>query len=120
MGVWYVWHLGLDEALPVVRSRIRAYNEAVGTPNTDEGGYHETLTRFYLTRIAQLLRLHPAESLAQIQSRVPRSTCFGRAAPLRHYSRERLFSVQARRQWLEPDRAPLSAADLAAERAHDD
>ena len=30
-----------------------------------------------------------------------------RTLPLRHYSRERLFSVDARRGWLAPDLEPL-------------
>jgi len=33
--------------------------------------------------------------------------------PLRFYSQQRLFSVEARRQWVEPDLEPLEAA-LAA------
>ena len=102
-GLWYVWTLGFDAALPVVRRRISAYNEAVGTANTDVGGYHETLTRFYLTRIAQLKAASPAASFAQLLQATLRSRRLGREAPLQHYSRERLFSVAARRQWLEPD-----------------
>jgi hypothetical protein len=30
-----------------------------------------------------------------------------RDLPLRHWSRERLFSVEARHGWVEPDLAPL-------------
>ena len=45
MQLWLIRHrpaLNLDETLPGL---IRAFNEATGTPNTDTGGYHETITR---------------------------------------------------------------------------
>ena len=45
VSLWLIRHrpaLDLDETLPGL---IRAFNEASGTPNTDSGGYHETITR---------------------------------------------------------------------------
>ena len=52
VGLWYLTHHSPEEALAIVRQRIRAHNESVGTANTDSSGYHETLTRFYLTGIS--------------------------------------------------------------------
>ena len=48
-----------------MRRRIRAYNVAVGTENTDSGGYHETLTRLFLDGIAAHLARHRTESLPE-------------------------------------------------------
>src|SRR5213076_1032724 len=48
--------------LPRVRNAIQSYNEAVGTMNTDNSGYHETLTVFWLRVVAQRLDRLPASS----------------------------------------------------------
>ncbi len=75
---------------------IRAYNEATGTPNTDAGGYHETITlaslRASLHAALEGLLLSP----------------FGRSDwLLTYWTRPVLFSVAARRAWIEPDVKPL-------------
>jgi hypothetical protein len=91
-----------------LRTRICRYNASCGTQNTDHSGYHETITRFYVHIIDGFLRTadrcRPVDRLAE--DLIER---YGdRNLPLRHYTRERLFSVQARRQWIEPDVAGLS------------
>ncbi len=102
-GFWYVSQLGATEALQVIRGNIRRHNESVGTPNTDTGGYHESITRLYLQAIDRHIRAHQGQSFeaslqALLESDLGKSTW-----PLTYYSRERLFSVAARREWLEPD-----------------
>jgi hypothetical protein len=52
VGLWYLSHHSPAEALSIVCQRIRAYNETVGTANTDTSGYHETMTRLFLHGIA--------------------------------------------------------------------
>jgi hypothetical protein len=42
----------VELALPGI---IWRYNEASGTRNTDSGGYHETITRFYLRALGAFL-----------------------------------------------------------------
>src|SRR5690349_2455346 len=42
---------------------IRAYNEATGTPNTDSGGYHETITLASLRAASAWLAARPHASL---------------------------------------------------------
>ena len=102
-GLWHVLEFGPDEALRLLRERIARYNISVGGANTDASGYHETLTRFYVELIARFVREHgadtPIDELAEALI-----DCYGdRELPLRFYSRARLFSVEARRQWVEPD-----------------
>lgn len=107
VGLWYVLHYGKEEAAPLVRNGIRRYNEAVGTPNTDDSGYHETITIFYIWFIDRFLthtdRQRPlAEIVYELLAKHS-----DRNLPLQYYSRERLMSVAARREWLEPDLLPL-------------
>lgn len=106
VALWYLTHHTPDETLEIVRRRIRAYNEATGTPNTDSSGYHETLTRLFLGGVAAHIAEHRADSLPVSLAALLQSPLGSRDWPLRFYSRERLFSVAARQHWLEPDLAP--------------
>ena len=102
-GLWYLSHHPPDEALAILRCRIRAHNESVGTPNTDSSGYHETLTCFFLRGISAHLAADRGETLPDSFARLLRSSMADKDWPLASYSRERLFSVTARREWVEPD-----------------
>ena len=106
-GFWYASRHPPAAALDLVRARIRAHNESVGTPNTDSSGYHETITRLYVSAIAHHLEQHRAVPLLESLRRLLASPLAQRDWPLQHYSRERLFSVAARRGWVEPDLLPM-------------
>ena len=87
---------------------IRAYNEAAGVANTDSEGYHETITLASL-RVARafLSKAAPDTPLEDTLSDLMDSP-YGRSDwLLEHWSRERLFSVEARRTWQAPDLAEL-------------
>jgi hypothetical protein len=108
MGAWHVARFGAAQALERLRAGIRALNDAHGTINSDTGGYHETITRAYVLLIAAFLRARPAgEEIDASVAGLLASPLAARDALLRHYSRERLFSVAARRGWVEPDLEPL-------------
>jgi hypothetical protein len=91
----------LDTELPGL---IRSYNESVGGVNSDTEGYHETITRVFLRGVR--LFLAEAESngpLHELVNELLLSPMGQRDWPLRFYSPERLFSVEARRHFVEPD-----------------
>jgi hypothetical protein len=95
----------LDKQLPDI---IRRYNESVGGVNSDSEGYHETITRVFLHGIRLFLaEADPAEPLHEIVNQLLLSPMGRRDWPLRFYSPERLFSVEARRHFVEPDLAAL-------------
>ena len=48
VGLWHNMNYNFDHALELVKSKIKEYNISVGTPNTDDSGYHETLTIFWM------------------------------------------------------------------------
>ena len=108
--LWLIRHrpaLDLDEALPGL---IRAFNEATGTPNTDSGGYHETITRASLAAVRAKLAASGTAPLHEILEGLLASPLGQSGWLLEYWSRERLFSVQARRSWLAPDLKPLPYA----------
>jgi hypothetical protein len=86
---------------------IRAYNEATGTPNTDTGGYHETITVASLRAASAWLTRTPHAPLHEVLRELL-SSPYGRSGWLLSYwSTPVLFSVTARRHWVEPDLRPL-------------
>ena len=95
----------LDRELPDV---IRRYNESVGGVNSDTEGYHETITRTFLHGVRLFLgEADPQEPLHELVNELLLSPMGRRDWPLRFYSRERLFSVEARRSFVSPDLAAL-------------
>ncbi len=109
VGLWHALHHPDDVALNLLRERIRAYNESVGGVNTSTEGYHETITRFYLCVIRNFLdSVDPGRPIDELADELI-AACADPGLPLRHYSRERLFSTQARAGWLPPDLAPLQS-----------
>ena len=93
--------IDLDEELPGL---IRRYNEIAGGVNSDSEGYHETITRVFLHGVRLFLsEADVEEPLHELVNELLLSPMGKRDWPLRFYSRERLFSVEARRHFIEPD-----------------
>jgi hypothetical protein len=85
---------------------ISDYNIAVGGENTDSAGYHETLTQLYVKGVrAFAATLRKDMPLIEAVNALLASEIAARDWPLCFYSRDRLFSVEARRGWIEPDLA---------------
>lgn len=82
---------------------IRRYNESVGGQNTDTAGYHETITQLYIRGVRAFLATREGGDLLVLVNGLLESPLAPRDWPLRFYARERLFSVEARRGWIEPD-----------------
>jgi hypothetical protein len=89
---------------------IRRYNESVGGVNSDTEGYHETITQVFIRTLRRVLAKSEGQGLAERVNAVLLSPEGGRDWPLHFYSRELLFSKEARLGWLEPDLAALPEA----------
>ena len=97
--------IDLDTELPGI---IRSYNESVGGVNSDREGYHDTITRVFLHGIRLFLAEgRNGEPLHESVNELLLSPMGRRDWPLRFYSPERLFSVEARRHFVGPDIAAL-------------
>ena len=95
----------LDEALPGI---IRGYNESVGGVNSDSEGYHDTITRVFLSGVRLFLAgADPEAPLHALVNAMLVSPMGRRDWPLRFYSPALLFSVEARRSFIPPDLAAL-------------
>jgi len=97
--------VAIDKELPGI---IRRYNESAGGVNDDTQGYHETITRVFLHGVRLFLaEADPGEPLHELINELLLSPMGRRDWPLRFYSAERLFSVDARRRFVPPDVAAL-------------
>lgn len=105
--------LVLEQQLPVI---ISCYNVAVGGTNDSSQGYHETLTQFWLANARAYLSVDTGGPLVDRVNRFIAAPAGRRDAPLRHFSRGRLFSVEARLSLVEPDlmRFPWAESGHAA------
>jgi hypothetical protein len=94
---------GGDAAFRDLPPLIRAYNESTGVANTDTGGYHETITLASLRLARTWLAERAALPLHAVLAELLAGPCGRSDWLLAYWSRERLFSVSARRSWVDPD-----------------
>ena len=108
VGFSYLWKNDFPASLQRIRKNIIAYNQCTGVPNTDSRGYHETITRFWLLTIENYLSQKDWPSLPEAVNEFMKSDYSKLEYMLRFYAKETLFSVKARRQWVEPDIKPIT------------
>ncbi|WP_296597888.1 hypothetical protein [Phenylobacterium sp.] len=103
------WLITRDGADPEAQmpGLIRAYNAATGGVNSDTEGYHETITLASLRAARAVLAARPHASLAAALADLLAGPLGRSDWLLAHWSKDRLFSVEARRAWVEPDLQPL-------------
>ncbi len=102
LAACYLYAMPMEAATDRARDRIRAYNEAQGGQNTEDAGYHETLTVFWLTLIDDALdRSLPRAAAARaiVERFASRRDIF-----CEYYSFDVLKSHEARARWIPPDR----------------
>jgi hypothetical protein len=104
-------YFGFDHAaaatFAIMKAGILHHNTSVGTPNTEDNGYHETLTRFWSSEIGEFVRTgHFASRLGAVRAAV---SAFGsdRDRFRRFYSFDVVRDRHARREWIAPDREPV-------------
>ena len=90
----------LPEATARARAHIRRYNESRGNVT----GYHETITVLFLRLVARELQTDPAslsEFVNGLPARFPVGWLYG------YYTKDRLWSAEARSGFVGPDLRPL-------------
>ena len=106
VGLWHNINYEFETAVDLVSSRIKAYNLAVGTQNTDDSGYHETITLASLRAIRAFLNGTDRPIFETVNRFL--ASKYGRSDwILDYWSKDVLFSTKARRDWVEPDKQPL-------------
>ena len=107
-ALWLMRYRPDLDAASAMAAMIRAYNDASGVANDDNGGYHETITLASLRAARGVLAFNPAAMpVFHIANAIAASNLADPNWLLEYWSQPRLMSVQARRAWLEPDLKPL-------------
>jgi hypothetical protein len=107
VALWYLLQYDWPEAVARVRTGIKRLNEAHGVVTTRERGYHETLTLFWLRHVRAFLERDYNEARPLVPLANELIARADRQLPLAYYTRELLFSWEARLGWVEPDLKPL-------------
>ena len=103
VALWHLLQFDWPEAVARVRSGIKRYNAAHGIVTTPTGGYHETLTLFWLRTVRAFLEAERNEARALVHLANDLTATHEKGLPLTHYTRALLFSPEARADWVEPD-----------------
>ncbi len=102
----YLRRCSFEDAALRMRVGIKAHNAAHGVADSQTSGYHETLTIAWLRLIDAMLREYGPEESADAFCDAHPELLQKQVLRL-FYSRERLMSLQAKKQFVEPDLAPL-------------
>jgi hypothetical protein len=101
-----VWMLcccpDLEASIALPRA-IRAYNESTGVANTEKSGYHETITQASLRAARAFVERERSSSLFEICNAILASPLGRSDWLLQYWTRPRLFSTEARMEFVAPD-----------------
>lgn len=101
VGLWYAQHHDFETATGKMRDGVCTLNVALGGQNTVTSGYHETITVFWMKTIFDYVETAGESSLVALANGLPEK--YPSSFPLKFYSRELLFSPEARAKYIEPD-----------------
>ncbi len=99
---WYLCQGSREEALVNMRTSLLRF-----TAHHHKQAYHETITRFWLELIGNFLDRIPEGMLLHERVNLVVEGFLDKELPFRYYSRERVLSERARREWVEPDLRPI-------------
>jgi hypothetical protein len=106
--LWLLRQCGTSAVTAGMPEWIRGYNEVTGVANTDTSGYHETITMASIRAARAVLATHgEVDPLHEVVNALLASELGRSDWLLRYWSRPRLFSAEARRRWIDPDREQL-------------
>jgi hypothetical protein len=92
-----------------MKAGIIHHNESVGTANTEDHGYHETLTRFWTGTIGEFVRTGHFSTRFEAVKGAAKLSSEDRDRHRLYYSFDVVKDRRARREWIKPDRQPPSS-----------
>ena len=98
----------LEAATDRMRAAIRRFAAAANASQK----YHETITVLWMVLLADAS--HAVAAPCELEAVLAqRADLADKNLPLKYYSRERLFTDEARARWVDPDLAPLPGSPPA-------
>lgn len=102
VGLWYALNHNYEQALLKMRNGIQFYNNITGIPNTENRGYHETMTQFWLKTLYQFIEECGCTNYVKLLEKLFESEYSSKNYPLRFYTKEEIASTKARAIYLAP------------------
>src|SRR5712664_3189012 len=108
MAAYFAFDHAADATFAIMKAGILHHNTSVGTPNTEDNGYHETLTRFWAGEIGAFVRC--GRFMSRLEAVRAAVAAFGkdRERFRLFYSFDVVRDRRARREWVAPDREPVA------------
>ncbi len=103
-ALWHILEYGdVERALCYLKPRIILRNYMVGTKNTDMGGYHETITVFWLQQVYAFVQRRPSRDFnVLVGELLDEASFFEKDYILGFYLRETLKTPRARGMYIAP------------------
>ncbi|MFM9948218.1 MAG: hypothetical protein ACKV1O_09795 [Saprospiraceae bacterium] len=112
VGLCFLRQFEQYEATCRMKSGIIAFNLSVGGENTGSGGYHETMTIFWMEVLHFYLAEHPDHSLLELCNQFLQSPLADKKLPFHFYDQEMLMGSFYRSRYVAPEKQALSAEVL--------
>jgi hypothetical protein len=107
MAAYFAFDHAADATFAIMKAGILHHNTSVGTPNTEDHGYHETLTRFWASEIGEFVRSSRFHSRFEAVRAAVSAFGEDRDRFRQFYSFDVVGDRRARREWVAPDRKPV-------------
>ncbi len=108
MALWYLSSLSADDASIRIKEGIKKYNVSQEVDNTSTGGYHETITEFYIRILTIYMERVAFDATDQAWSSIQDQAFMDKNFPLQFYSEACMMTPLARSYWCEPDLKSIS------------
>ncbi len=102
VALFYLVHHDFEFAANKMRNGILHYLKIIGVDLEKENPYHETITLFWMRMVSSYLSSKNKNSIVELTNGLL-ETCSDKDLPLKFYSRELLFSDNARKEFVQPD-----------------
>lgn len=100
---YLVWNNTLSDTYKLMKEGLQRFNQAKGTPQTAERGYHETLTRFWCTLLFFTLHRGHFHSCLEAANAMVNKYGGDARAERAYYSFDVMKRREARQTWFAPD-----------------
>ena len=106
MAAYFAFDHAAEGTFAIMKTGILHHNTSVGTPNTEDHGYHETLTRLWASEIGDFVRSRRFPSRLEAVRKAVEAFGTDRDRFRLYYSFDVVRDRRARREWVPPDRDP--------------
>jgi hypothetical protein len=109
-AIWHLKQYDIHEATCRMKSGIISYNLSVGGQNTGTGGYHESMTLFWMDILHIFVNDNAGLSLKDTCNKLLNSPLGSKDLPFNFYTKEIILSPLARARAVVPDLRELTPA----------